>query len=509
MIGKIYIVTVAALLVGVWGASGQQRAVVAGLEDNTEYRTLIDEEGVLVRTADSLATRIASLRRRLRDNVEGREAVSQEIVGLEERSFEIRSVMARLASRINTIEQEWILAGLLSTDEAATDTGGDGENVHNSPNLVYSSWFESELSPDELDELHGAQDAEGALPPLVAQYRAAHAQLKALAGEYGTVDKLAAADSIGTAFDDLAARVDSLAERIGGEWESIFDGKSYIYNLLADKGNHESLMTRFEEGMERLREERSRWQASGAPTAILDYVLQKRMLTDHELALAALINNDAAADSLRRITAVLPGPATLDDLAAVKLTERLFLDYADVAVGGSPYNAANPIPEVAVWPKGIIWRVQVGNFASRQSPAVFRGVHPLAVQRSGDGRFRYFAGGFPTDSSALAAVERLRKAGFRAPVATVWMDGVFTDPAATDETTYRIDISGAEELSPEIREVIASATETGGGGDIVRGGGAFIVTPLNGATAVKLRAALESLKSTHPGLEIKLSKISE
>ncbi len=486
-------------------ATAQQRNVIAGLENNTEYRALIDEEGVLLRTADSIAARIASLRRELRSETSGREAISAAIVEMEERSFEIRSGMARLASRINTIEQEWILASLSSPGETETplpetSDGGDGEGSA-SPNLVYNTWFASRLSPGELDELRRAQDAESELPRLMAQYREGHAGLAALAREYALVADRERADSLKADFDSLISAERILDERIGMLWEMIFDSKSYFYN---DKEDRRSLLSRFEEGMERLREERSKWQEQDVPAALLDYVLQKRMLTDYEIALADEIASGAAADSLRMVAAALPGPASLDDLVPVALKERLFLDYADVTVGGSPYNAANPIPEVAVWPKGVIWRVQVGNFASPQATSVFRGAHPLAVQTGDDGRFRYFAGGFPTDSLAGLAVEQLRKAGFRAPSAVVWMDGVLVDQTTEGEKTYRVDISGVEELSPALRGAIDSARV-----DIVRTDGAFVLTPLDGAAAVRLRSSLEALGLSIPEMEAKLSIIPE
>ncbi len=485
-------------------AKAQQRTVIAGLENNTEYRALIEEESAMVRTADSLTAGITSLRSRLRIDTVGRAAASAAIVSMEERVFEIRSGMARLASRINTIEQEWILAGLLSPSATVSDT--EGEEAENSvSNLVYNPWFESGLSSGQLAELRGAQEAESRLPDMVAQYRTEHEELRLLAMEYDMAAAPAAVDSIKGVFDSLKVGLVSLDGTIGSGWEAVFDSKGYLYNLLADKENKHELLTLFEAGMERLREEKARWLDQGAPAALLDYVLQKRMLTDYEIALASAIGNEAAADSLRGVLAALPGPASLDGLAPVELKEKLLLDYSDITIGDSPYNASNPIPEVAVWPKGVIWRVQVGNFASRQSPSVFRGAHPLSVGEGGDGRFRYYAGGFPTDSLAGAAVEQLRKAGFRSPSPVVWMDGEAIDPAAESEKIYRINIFGIEELDPAVREVIASAT--GGEVDIVVGEGGFMLGPLDGPAAVRLRSALETLKASTPEMEVQLQKI--
>lgn len=494
-------------------ASGQQRTIIAGLEENAEYRALTDEEGALVRSADSLAAEIASLRVRLRADTLGYGAISAAIVGMEEQSFEIRSRMARLAGRINTMEQEWILASLAG--ESAGDEAAPGHEARSESesaarrrpgNAAYGSWFESGLSPDEMRELQEARETEGEIPRLAAQYRRDHERLAALAREYDAAPTAAYADSIRAEFDTASDGIGLLDGQITRLWETVFDSRSYLYNLLADKKNRQDLLAIFEAGMERIREEKARWSDQGTPESLLDHALQKRMLADYETALAREIGDEAAADSLRRIAAALPGPASLDGLGPVKLKKRLFLDYADIAVGGSPYNASNPIPEVKVWPGGVIWRVQVGNFASRQAPSIFRGAHPVAVQSSDDGRFRYFAGGFKTDSLAAAAVERLRRAGFRAPSAVVWMDGVLIDPAAeTPEKIYRVEISGAEELSTDVREVIAAATD--GGVDIVRGTDGFIVAPLDGAVAVRLRTALDALLPAYPGVEARLTKI--
>jgi hypothetical protein len=133
------------------------------------------------------------------------------------------------------------------------------------------------------------------------------------------------------------------------------------------------------------------------------------------------------------------------------------------------------------------------------------------VAHGEDGRWRYYAGGFPTDSLAAVAVEKLRRAGFRAPAAVVWMDGTLIDPAAADETKiYRIDITGPEELPGPARDAIAAATAGGETPpDIVRSPAGFIITPLGARTAIALRQTLERMKPTYPDMEARLSKNPE
>ncbi len=490
--------------------STAQRRVIAGLEEHAEYRELIAREGALVRTSDSLASLIASFRGRLRTDTLSRASLSADIVRMEEEGFGLRGEMARLASRINTIEQEWILANLSAPRPAPPSDGPSGDGP---------APIESFLTPEQSAELNAARRAEAAIPGLMDEYRRVHALAGSLARAYDAATTQPEADSLLALFEERRTAGEHLAARIGSEWGAIFDSKSYIYNLLADKQNRRDMLTLFESGMEELRNARGEIPllpgmggdpdasdgVAPPPAPLIDYVLQKRMLTGYELALAGEQGDTASADSLRAVLSTLPGPASLAGLGPVTIREKLFLDYADIVTGGAgPYNASNPIPDVALWPRGIIWRVQVGNYTTRQSPSVFRGARPLAVFRGDDGRFRYLAGGFPTDSLATAAAERMRRAGFRAPAPVVWMDGVYLDPAGT-EKIYRIEISGTDDLPALAREAIAET----GTVDMVRGAGGFIIAPLDAPAAIRLRTALEQLRHDHPQLTAELSKIPE
>jgi hypothetical protein len=493
-------------------ARGQQRTTIEGLENHTEYQELVAQERLLVHSADSLAGQAAALRRELRTDTLAREAISASIVLIEEQSFDIRSRMARLASRINTIEQEWILESLKEVPPAAPDeTGEEGESEasgeeegapalppHNPANLVYSSWFREELSPDQLGELLRAQAAEVDVPPVVELYRATQRRMTELAREYRMATTQAAADGAALSLRELSAANRATGEALGTVWEDIFDSKSYIYNLLADRENRQGMLMQFEEGMEQLRRNQTVWNDAAEP--LRNYVLQKRMLTDYEIALAHETGNTAAADSLRRVLQALPEPEILAGFSPIVLNERLFIEFADVTVGSV---SREPVPEVKVWPRGMIWRVMLGSFISRQSPAGFRGARPIAFDRTG-GRFRYFAGGFPDADSAEEAALRLKEAGLRNATVVAWVDGVMIDPG-DDERIYRIEISGAAQLPTPIREALSVQN----GVDVVRSEDGFIVTPLAGATALRLRTTFENIKSTYPGMDVTLSKIPE
>ena len=494
----------AALAVLCIQSNAQQRVRIAGLEGNERYVKLTGEEEKLSRASDSISESMNAIRRSFRTDTMNRAANSAAILRMEEETFDLRNRMARLAGQINAIEQEWIMQSLDSGEP------GDGTPVHaaeerTSANLVYNSYFDRNLSPEAVYDLREAQRAESDIPPLVDQYRENNGRLMMLRFAYDLSIMAGTADSIRTRFDSLA-RVNAGVDRLMAHtWGSVFDNKSYCYNLLMDKNNRTDMLQQFADDMEKLRQAQAQWQGVYASDEMVNYVLQKRLLTDYEIKLAAELGNQPALDSLKRVQAALPRVDALD-LQPVRLKERLFLDYEDIKIApATPYNARNPVPEVKIYPKGVIYRVLLGTYSAVQQPSVFKNVTPLAVQKGPDAKYRYFTGGFPSDTTANAAVEQMKKRGFKSPQTVAWMDGVYINletGKGLGSGFYRVELSGVHELTPEVREVIRTVT---GDKAIVRGEGMFIVGPLyDGTEAARLRAALER---RDPEMEVKLIEI--
>jgi len=500
-----YAAAVAATAAVIFGAAGQNRRVIAGLEGDEAYRSLVASEAALVRTADSLAREVSALRRSLRADTAGRAETSAAIVRLEGRSFDVRSRMADLASRINLIEQEWILHSMLATGdvtvsgaESGAGSGGEDTAAATDGQGGGAEFFRRNLSPEQLAEQTAAERGERDMPRLFGEYRVAHARLADLVRLYEQADTQGALDSLRARFSAVSVEERRIDAEAAALWESVFDSKSYIYSLLAEKMNYGDLTAAWADNLAAAGGELARVRAASASTAMAHYAVQKPLLVAFETALARKVGDERRADSLELAAADVPSVAETLELTPATLSERLLLDWADVAVGRSPYSSANPIPEVRVWPRGIIWRVRLGTFSARQAVSIFRGASPLAVERAQDGRYRYYAGGFRTDSLAAAAVEKLRGVGFRAPVAVVWMDGTLIEPDSADDTRrYRVEIEGVEELPEEVRALAD-------GMGVVRGADRFVVTPLDGTSAARLRTALEALKPALTGLDARL-----
>ena len=131
MFRRNFIYVLGALFLTAGGLLAQQPPVearIAGLENNEEYMSLLREDARLQEREDSIVNAVAVLRERLREDPVQRQRYSQEILQLESRIFEIRNAKGRLIDRINTIEQEWVLANLDGAVQTPA-TSGDGAVV--------------------------------------------------------------------------------------------------------------------------------------------------------------------------------------------------------------------------------------------------------------------------------------------------------------------------------------------------------------------------------------------
>lgn len=209
------------------GAEAQQRVRIAGLENNPEYRALVAEEEELTRISDSISRSMNEVRRAFRTDTLNRSALTASILGMEEEIFDIRNRMARVTGRINAVEQEWILRSL-GSEPPAIAAGNGTENAPGkiSANLVYSSWFDLNLRPEDVRDLRRAQDEEASIPELAERFRENNGRLSILKYAYDLALTAGTADSIKTRFDSLSRVNRSLDAEIAAKWGTIFDNKS-------------------------------------------------------------------------------------------------------------------------------------------------------------------------------------------------------------------------------------------------------------------------------------------
>ena len=123
---------------------------------------VVREDAQLQMREDSIVNAVERARRQLRENPAARQQYSQDILQLESRIFEIRNAKGRLIDRINTIEQEWVLANL--NGAASQPAGPAAENpaaeIPDSlkvRNLVSNPYFREQLPEADYAALVEAQ----------------------------------------------------------------------------------------------------------------------------------------------------------------------------------------------------------------------------------------------------------------------------------------------------------------------------------------------------------------
>ena len=515
MFRKIYIYALGAIFLTVGALQAQQPKVearIAGLEGNAEYMSLLNQDAQLQIREDSIVNAVEQMRRQLREDPTKRQQYSQEILQLEGKIFEIRNAKGRLIDRINTIEQEWVLASL---NGAAQQPAGPVEKSPGTAipdslkvrNLVDNLYFREHLPAEDYAALREAQKQELQAVDYVNRFFANHGTLTELAETYAAVQTEAEAMEVFERYKTLQGLNHALADSLAVTWNNIFDNKSYAYGYLLDKMGKEEVLTREEEALSEAARQLTALQGETASDAVADYFLRKRVVVDYETAVAEVLALDAARDSLRGVAAQLK---SIDfRLPRVEVAERYFLDYDSVAIlSKQMYSYQKPIPECKVYANGTIYRILLGTFNTKRAAATFRGAYPLCYQINDDGKWCYYTGGFATLAEAEAAQVMLKKHGFVRPEIVVWTDGVARNLSLDSEApkiAYRVEITGTDALSDAVKEVIAATAE---GYELSRVGNQLFVVGTFDDKAVADRLA-EAIRLADTALELKVAEITE
>ena len=457
---------------------------IAGLETHAEYMSLLREDARLQMREDSVARAMDRVRVRLREHPEERQRLAQDILDCEARIFEIRNTKGRLIDRINTIEQEWVLSNLDAGDAVQAAGGADARRAVPDSlkvrNLIDNVYFREHLPAVDYAALRKAQQLERIAVDYVNRYFSNYGDIAALAERYAAVPTEQEALEVYGRYEELRRSNGALADSLAGVWNYVFDNKSYAYGYLLDGlGEDEDLRGRT------------------ASDAVVDYFLRKRVLVDYETAVAEVLRLDAARDSLRGVAGQL---SAIDfRLPAVRVEERLFLEYDSIAFSATPkYTYQHPIPECRVYPRGTMYRILLGTFNTKRAAATFKGAYPLSYEIDEDGKWRYFAGGFASREEADAAQKQMKAKGFLRPEVVVWEDGVYRnlsrEPQDGAQAAYRVEIVSEQPLSEEAKEAIVSTAD---GREL----GVFELKE----DAERVAAAAEHAA---PGLEIKVAEVA-
>ncbi len=483
-------------------------ARIVGLEGNGEYMSLLEEDARLQEREDSVGRAMETLRHRLRDNPDAdRAKLAEEILGLENRIFELRSAKGRIVGRINTIEQEWVLANLnREPEEPAAPDAEPAAETPGAANLVDNACFRRELPPEDYAALQQAQRLELLAARYLRRYRTNHAALGRLADAYRAATAETEAVDLYARYRALDEWNDALADSLSAVWNYVFDNKSYAYDYMLDKLGQTELLSVQEEALAEAARSLAETEGTTASDEVVDYVLRKQVLVDYELSVAGALGLTRAADSLRSVS--MQWYAVDFRLPRQQLEERSFVVYDEIAFPSvSPYDAHHPIPECRVYARGTIYRLLLGTFSSKRPVATFRGASPLFYTVDGSGKWRYYAGGFATRREAEEAQARLKKRGFARPEVVVWSDGAYRNVSVDGDFSrsgFRVEIEVAGALSEEAKQAVA---RTARGAVLSRAGRKFIVGTFSDRAAAEQVAA--AVRRAAPDAEIKIAEAAE
>ena len=192
MMRKGFFLLAVLVAAGAAEASAQEvTARIAGLEGNAEYMEMLREEASLQAREDSVTMVVNRVRRQLRDDPAQRAVYSAEILRCEEQLFSIRTERGRLTDRINTLEQDWVLANLdLSSPSTTTAGRAAGTPLPDSlqtADLVHNAYFREQLPQADYRALLSAQRRERTAFDLAAACAANYEAIEELKISYDTI----------------------------------------------------------------------------------------------------------------------------------------------------------------------------------------------------------------------------------------------------------------------------------------------------------------------------------
>lgn len=454
----LFVCGIIAMLCGAEAVSAQEvSARISGLEGNDEYMGLLRSDAQLRNREDSLIDVIRSVRGSMAENAEARDSLAQVrsdslllvLSDAENAVFTLRMEKLKLVDRINAIEQNFVLSNMGDIGGGAQSDGGGS--------FMRNPYFVKSIDPEDYKQLLKVQQDEDEAREYVSTYMKNYEKIKSLYDRYVVAKTEAEAESV---YAELEAAMDEnivVERRLAKLWSEIFDEKTYVYSYFLEKENREDLLDLTENMMIKSLQEKLSASEYYASEAVANYCLQKPIVLNYEMYVAKLLNQTAAIDSLSNVSKSV---RQIDyRIPKIDVVRRSFVDYEAIEFSAkSPYNASNPIPDCVVYEYGTVYRILLGNYKYKQSVSIFRGASPLFVEEGEDGRFSYYVGGLRTRAEAEAAVEVLKKKGFRDPQIVEWCDGRKTNLSEQNESAqvaFRVVIKGGT-LDDTVRDVIAT-----------------------------------------------------
>lgn len=325
--------------------------------------------------------------------------------------------------------------------------------------LVANDYFVERLSDSDFKTLRSSQQRESKVKELVELLHHKYSELLALQRQYMEAPTKAEAEVFAQQFAAKQGEIASLDAQIASMWSSLYFNKIYSYDLLMERDGKTAMLDFSAEVAARAEREINSNSDLYQSDALVSYYVRKRALTEYEMGVAAALSLTPSRDSLKVVLSALKNRDYR--LSKLSLQRRSFIKYEDVEIKiPSIYTSKNPVPKTKVYDYGVVYRVRVGIFSKRPAVSAFRGATPLSYSdTTHSGYYTYYVGGFRTEQEAKEAVVKLKKAGFRDPLISVWVDGTYYPTVADmrrSESKYSLEITGVASLTDDMKSRILS-----------------------------------------------------
>ena len=190
---SIILIAIFALVVGYVSAQPPVKARIVGLEDNAEYMALLTDGVRLQQMEDSVMRVIEQNRKLFAEDPANRAKYSDAILSLEEQLFSLRNSKGDIFSRINTIEQDWLITNMNAAqspmseplaDQQATDTLVVELAEVQSSRLVDDIHFVTALDSVDYVALQRAQNDENKVVEYVNMLSENHSAMESIREQY-------------------------------------------------------------------------------------------------------------------------------------------------------------------------------------------------------------------------------------------------------------------------------------------------------------------------------------
>lgn len=481
---------------------------IAGLESNDEYMSLLKEDSQLRQHEDSILRAIDQIRAKFSTDTDAirRDEYASEIIDLESQIFKNRNAQGRVAIKVNSIEQDWVLIHLDSAhkNNASTSPKNVTPDSLKVRNLIFNTYFANNLDIKDYQILKNTQTLEMQAVNYVNKYFNNYNKIADLAKQYVEIATEKEAIVIFDSLTYLQNKNNILNDSLAKTWSYIFDNKGYAYGYVLEKRNRDDLLTAQSENIDNANSELLTLDDNIASKAIAEYFINKKVIVEYEILLAEILSLDSAIDSLRGVFKQL---GRVDfKLPKIDVVKRFFIDYKSISYPPrTPYSYQNPIPECTIYQNGTIYRILLGAFNTKRAAATFRGAVPLSYIIDDNKKWNYYAGGFATLAEAEQAETSAKKRGFLRPEIIVWRDGVMhnltKNPELTAATQYRIEITTSEPLLDGVKNIVAEFAKEQELSRIDQSSYIVGVFPTHSSA----QAVVDAIKSVDSGVQIKIS----